>query len=165
MREYLIDRNGRQAAIRAGYGEKSAAVQACKLQAREHVAAAIAEGTARQAAAAELKAENILRTIVEGLDFDPARLFDDNGNLLAVVEMPLGIRRHLRSVKVVRIPGRKDGAETVELRWTALSDWTAQGAKVLGMEKDPLSDALRSHAELVAEAMRRAVERKTGGGQ
>lgn len=70
-REYLVDRNGTQAAIRAGYAKKGAGQEAERLLKNAHVSAVIAAGTAKQAQAAEITGENILRELHRiGLDPD-----------------------------------------------------------------------------------------------
>lgn len=71
VREYLIDHNGTQAAIRAGFAKSGAAVEATRLLRNAQVQAAVAAGTAKQAQAAEITGESILRELHRiGLDPD-----------------------------------------------------------------------------------------------
>jgi hypothetical protein len=58
-REYCIDHNGKQAAIRAGYSPKSAEVQASQLLRLPKVAALIAEGERKADQRAQLTADQI----------------------------------------------------------------------------------------------------------
>jgi phage terminase small subunit len=58
--EYLIDYNGTQAAIRAGYSKKSARSQASRLLTDRNVLAAIAEGLAQQIDRTKLTADTVL---------------------------------------------------------------------------------------------------------
>ena len=60
VREYLIDFNGTQAAVRAGYSERSANVHAGRLLVNASVQEAIQQGSKRNAAKLELKAEHII---------------------------------------------------------------------------------------------------------
>jgi phage terminase small subunit len=55
--EYLKDLNAKQAAIRAGYSEKTAEVQGCRLLRNVQVAQAVEAGRAKQLAKAELAAD------------------------------------------------------------------------------------------------------------
>lgn len=67
-REYLIDLNGTQAAIRAGYAAKSAKVTAARLLTNANVAARIAELRAARTARTEVDADYVvanLRSVVE----------------------------------------------------------------------------------------------------
>jgi len=61
--EYLIDSNATQAAIRAGYSEKTAAVIGCENLTKPNIAAAIAAGTAKIADRLDITAEKVLRDI------------------------------------------------------------------------------------------------------
>lgn len=61
--EYLIDSNGRKAAIRAGYGNSGAAVQANRLLNRDNVKAAIAEQLQIQAKRTLITADKVLLDI------------------------------------------------------------------------------------------------------
>lgn len=63
VREYLVDLNGTQAAIRAGYSEKTANEQASRLLANVSVREAVAEGSKARAAKVDISAEYVLQTI------------------------------------------------------------------------------------------------------
>jgi phage terminase small subunit len=58
--QYVIDFNGKNAAIRAGYKESSAAVQASKLLAREDIQAIIEQKMARIEANTGIRAETVI---------------------------------------------------------------------------------------------------------
>jgi phage terminase small subunit len=58
--EYLVDLNGSQAAIRAGYSRKSVAKMAYLILKRPRVIDAIAETQAKRLAAIDMRAENVL---------------------------------------------------------------------------------------------------------
>jgi phage terminase small subunit len=60
VEEYLVDRNGTQAAIRAGYSPKTANVQASDLLAKPNIAAAVAEGSAKLSEKTGLDAQWVL---------------------------------------------------------------------------------------------------------
>ncbi len=62
-REYVIDLNGEQAAIRAGYAPKSAKVTASRLLTKANVKARIAELAKQHADKLDLKAEKVLREL------------------------------------------------------------------------------------------------------
>lgn len=63
VREYLVDLNATQAAIRAGYSAKTAEQQGPRLLGHVEVAAAIKAGMAARAARLDLKADDVLTDI------------------------------------------------------------------------------------------------------
>lgn len=62
-KEYLVDLNGTQAAIRAGYSEKTANEQASRLLADVSVQKLIQYGVKERAAKVDISAEYVLQTI------------------------------------------------------------------------------------------------------
>jgi phage terminase small subunit len=85
--EYLIDLNATQAAIRAGYSKKNADVTGPRLLGNVGIAAAVAAGTSKQLATAELTAARVLEEIRRLAFIDMRGFFDANGNMKAVNEL------------------------------------------------------------------------------
>lgn len=67
-REYLVDLNAKQAAIRAGYSVKTAEVQGYQLLQKPLVRSAIAELQEKRAKKIDVTSEYVLRTIVETIE-------------------------------------------------------------------------------------------------
>jgi phage terminase small subunit len=63
--EYLIDLNGKQAAIRSGYSERTAEVQASRLLSKANVSARIAELKAARVERTEITADYVLTGLKE----------------------------------------------------------------------------------------------------
>ena len=63
--EYLIDLNATQAAIRAGYSEKTARSQGQRLLTKADIAKAVAEGFAKQERRAEVEADDVIRELAK----------------------------------------------------------------------------------------------------
>lgn len=63
IREYLVDMNGTQAAIRAGYSPKTANEQASRLLANVNVKEALAEAWREKIKRADINADDVLRLI------------------------------------------------------------------------------------------------------
>ena len=57
--EYLVDRNGTRAAIRAGYGEKGAGVAACRMLKKPNILARVRELQAEEAERLSLTADAV----------------------------------------------------------------------------------------------------------
>lgn len=81
VREYLIDLNATQAAIRAGYSKKTANEQGARLLAKASVKAAVAEASEKRADKLDLNAERVLKAIAEVAFGDVRKMFDENGAL------------------------------------------------------------------------------------
>jgi phage terminase small subunit len=97
VREYLIDLNGTQAAIRTGYAAHSAAVTGSRLLSNANVAAAIAAALEDRAERTQVNADWVLKRLAAEADADIADLYDDSGALLPVTEWPLIWRQGLVS--------------------------------------------------------------------
>lgn len=68
VKEYLIDLNATQAAIRAGYSEESAGVIGCENLTKPNIAEAIQEAMDQRAEKTEITAEYVLQTVKETVD-------------------------------------------------------------------------------------------------
>ena len=64
VKEYLVDLNATQAAIRAGYSEKTAQTQSSRLLSNVMVAEAVEAGAATQHAQLDLTAEKVLTELL-----------------------------------------------------------------------------------------------------
>ena len=65
VREYLVDLNATQAAIRAGYSERTASRIGPQLLGKTCVREAIEKAQAKRARRVEVKAEDVLRGVIE----------------------------------------------------------------------------------------------------
>lgn len=68
VKEYMVDLNGTQAAIRAGYSKKTANEQAARLLANVSVAAAVKEEIENRMKRVDISADYVLNTIVETVE-------------------------------------------------------------------------------------------------
>ena len=105
VREYLTDHNGTQAAIRAGYSEKTARAIASENLRKPAVAAEIARGRARLRKRLDVTAEKITDGLAEIAFSNMAEAIQNDGSLLPIEEWP---REFLAAAQDVRwkIPGR-----------------------------------------------------------
>lgn len=63
--EYIIDLNGNQAAIRAGYSEKTARIQASKLLSNPNISARIEELKAERMQRVEVEADWVIKELID----------------------------------------------------------------------------------------------------
>lgn len=89
--EYLIDLNATQAAIRAGYSEKTAAVIGNENLIKPYIAEAIAKAQEKRSERTEVSQDYVIKTIVETIErCSQARpVYDKKGDLV-MMETPDG---------------------------------------------------------------------------
>jgi phage terminase small subunit len=100
--EYLVDLNATQAAIRAGYSEKTARTQASELLTKPDIEAAIAKGKARQLATTELSAVRVLEEYRRVAFSNVRDYFDDAGRLKPLKDLPAAVTASLASIKTTK---------------------------------------------------------------
>lgn len=93
--EYLIDLNQTQAAIRAGYSEKTAAEQASRLLTNVKVSEAVQAAMKARSDRTEIDADWVLKRLARDATADLADLYNENGTLKAVHEWPMAWRTGL----------------------------------------------------------------------
>lgn len=77
--EYVIDYNATQAAIRAGYSERSAYSQAHELLKKHEIQEAIRELEAASSMRTAVTKDMVIRELARVAFVDPRKLFEDNG--------------------------------------------------------------------------------------
>lgn len=97
VQEYLIDLNATQAAIRAGYSQRTANEIGCENLAKPSIKAALQSALAARAKETEIDAAWVLKRLAEEYDADLADLYNDAGGLKSVKEWPKVWRRGLVS--------------------------------------------------------------------
>lgn len=112
VQEYLVDMNATQAALRAGYSQKTAAKIGHELLRKSAIVEAINRAMASRAERTQVTADRVL-TELGHIGFSNIKnLFDKDGNLLPMHMLPDDVAASVASVDVVtsRIPG-SDPAE------------------------------------------------------
>lgn len=142
VNEYLKDRNATQAAIRAGYSEKSAFVIGSRLTRHPEVAKRIEHRLNNLPKVTDVTPEQIVKELAILAFLDPADFYDESGNLLEIRKMPHAARRALAGMDVEDL--RRSGESIGQLRkvkfWNkreALSDL----ASILGMKQEVVGQA------------------------
>jgi phage terminase small subunit len=114
--EYLVDLNGTQAAIRAGYSPRGARIRAGELLRKPKVKAVIDAAMAARSARTGITAERVLEEIAKTAFTDIRALFDGHGRLKRPEDLEDDIASSIASIEVVTKPGGmdEDGNKTVE---------------------------------------------------
>lgn len=98
--EYLVDKNATKAAERAGYSKKTANEQGARLLAKASVKAAVQAALERQEKRTEITADLILRELLDIARSDIRELFDEDGNLRKIHDLPDGIAKAVAGIDV-----------------------------------------------------------------
>ncbi|ELV7528474.1 terminase small subunit [Edwardsiella ictaluri] len=108
-REYLKDLNATQAAIRAGYSEKTATAQASQNLSKLNVANRIAELKAERNEQVGIDAAYVLRRLTEIDQMDVADILLANGEVKPIHEWPKVWRTTLSGIDVTEMAGDSAG--------------------------------------------------------
>lgn len=116
VREYVVDLNGTQAAIRAGYSKETAAEQATRLLRNVKVRAAINAALEERTKRVEIDADWVLKRLVDEASADIADLIDaDTGGLKAIHDWPKIWRSGLvAGIEIEEEYGREDAPDDME---------------------------------------------------
>ncbi|MDU5837164.1 MAG: terminase small subunit [Pantoea sp.] len=108
-REYLIDLNATQAAIRAGYSEKTAPTIACENLIKPNVQQRIAELKAERNDRVEIDADYVLRRLAEIDQMDVLDILLASGELKPIKDWPKVWRTTLSGIDVTEMAGDAPG--------------------------------------------------------
>jgi phage terminase small subunit len=157
--QYVIDLNGRAAAVRAGYKDGSGTdVTASRLLADAKVKARIAELQAKVANRLEITAERVLRETARLAFSDPRKFFNADGTLRPITDLDDDAAAALASFESVQkaIPGGE--GETEEVRKFKIWDKPA-ALGMLGRHLKLFTEKLEVSGDLAA-ALDRARQRR-----
>ena len=108
--EYLIDLNQTQAAIRAGYSEKTAAEQASRLLTNVKVSEAVQAAMKARSERTQIDADWVLKRLARDATADLADLYTEHGTLKPVHEWPIAWRTGLvAGIETVQERDGEDG--------------------------------------------------------
>lgn len=111
--EYLKDLNGTQAAIRAGYSERTAQEQSSRLLSKAIVTARVDALNKARNQRLNLKADDVLRELLRIAQVDISRIYDLEGRLLPVHDMPEDVRRAISGVETVEVGDDDKGIASI----------------------------------------------------
>lgn len=111
--EYIKDLNATQAAIRAGYSEKTATAIAAENLTKPNVAARVEELMKERSKRTEITADLILGELLKLATVDLGKAFDASGTILPINEMPEEVRKAISGIEVNELFGRGDDSDQV----------------------------------------------------
>lgn len=160
VEEYLVDLNGTQAAIRAGYSAKTAGWICQELLTKTHIQKAIQERRAALSKKTEITQERVLQEYARLAFFDPRKIFDSTGAPKPIHELDDDTAAAIVGLDVVQVGNAEVGVgDVLKYKLADKKGALDSVARHLGMFNDKLdlkvTDAL---AERLARARKRASE-------
>lgn len=143
--EYIVDYNGTQAAIRAGYSEDSAALIASENIRKPYIKQHIDKLLKEQQLRTEITADKVLSELYKLGTADIREIFTDSGQLKDIKTLPDNIAAAVNSVEVVTRSLGKDGDGNTEVEHThkiRLADKKA-ALELLGKSMTMFSDKIQ----------------------
>lgn len=117
-REFIVDLNATQAAIRAGYSEKTAEQQGYQLLHKTSVLKLIAELKSQRNERNEIDADYVLRRLVEIDQMDVLDILNDSGDLKPISEWPVVWRTTLSGLDIQAMAGEEGTAALMKkIKW------------------------------------------------
>lgn len=162
VREYLVDLNATQAAIRAGYSQRTARAIGAENLTKPDIARAIEVAMAERSRRTEITADRVLQEVAKLAFLDIAGAFNADGSLKALHEIDPDTRAALAGLEVAEITG-DEGQIVGRLKKIKLTDKTASLTLLmrhLGMLNDKVKlqgDAENPLALLIKEIQGNAI--------
>ena len=114
VHEYLIDLNKTQAAIRAGFSEKTAGQAGSRLFKNVEIQAKIQHAMDERAKKTGVQAEDILAELLKVARLDLGVLYAEDGSLKPIHEIPEDARRAIAGIEIDELwEGSRDAREQV----------------------------------------------------
>jgi phage terminase small subunit len=153
VREYLVDFNATQAAIRAGYAKKTAYSQGPRLLENVGIKRAIEKAQAKTAEKVELKAEDVVLLHKQGINIDPKKFEDEDGEPLPLSKIPFEVRRHICGVRTTKRWDKEaeEWVVTREYKWSPAFEHAREISKHLGLYAPEKHEVKLGLAEILSE--------------
>jgi phage terminase small subunit len=159
-REYLVDLNATQAAIRAGYSEKTANEQGARLLANVSVAKRIAELKTVRNEEIGVDAAYVLKRLVEIDQMDVLDILLANGELKPIKDWPKTWRTTLSGMDVTEMAGDVPGL-LKKIKWPD----KVKNLELLGkhVEVNAFKETHEVNITAISDRMAKARKRLNGG--
>lgn len=152
--------NATEAAVKAGYSPgPSARVQGCRLLADPNITSEIEKRSEAVAKKYELTTEMVMRSIVQELSFDPAKLYDAEGRLRPITDLDEDTRMVLAGIEFEQ-HGSQDAPVFVrKVKWSQRQGAREHAMKHLGMfsednkQRNPLDGIPRDTLKALVERL------------
>ena len=103
VKEYLVDLNATQAAIRAGYSAKTASSIGEQLFRKIEIRSAVDAAMKKRVQKTEFNADRVLKEIERVATVDPISLVNEDGTMKRMQDIPEDVRRAIASVEIIEL--------------------------------------------------------------
>jgi phage terminase small subunit len=118
VNEYVIDFNGAQSAIRAGYSERSAKELAADMLTKPNIQSAIAQAIEDRSKRTKIDADYVLKRLGQIDEMDCADVLNDDGSLKMVRDWPKIWRQMISGIDVTEMSGEGGAIVAVKkIKW------------------------------------------------
>lgn len=151
VQEYLLDLNATQAAIRAGYSENTASETGYENLRKPQIVVAIQKAFQKRAERTQLTADRILAEIMKLSFINPKSLFNEDGDLLSIHEMPDDVACAIAAIDVgeVKTYRDQDGKPEESHRVKKIKLWDKRGSlELLGKHLKLFTDKVEHSGSL-----------------
>jgi phage terminase small subunit len=151
--EYLVDLNATQAAIRAGYSEKTAGSQGERLLKKVEIQTAISGAQQARAERTEITQDRVLQEYAKLAFLDPRKFYDADGNLIDIPNLPADVAAAISGMDIaVEKAGTDENGSPVfaQVRKIKLADKKGaldSVARHLGMFNDKISQTINAEVK------------------
>jgi len=139
--EYIIDLNGTQSAIRAGYSEDTAASIASENLTKPNIQEYVQQLLDERAVRTKATADFVISEIYYLISFDPNIVYDENNRLKDIASIPKEARKAIASIEVFEeYQGRGENRELIGFT-----------KKIKFWDKTKVIELLSKHHKLLTE--------------
>ncbi len=161
VEEYLVDLNATQAAIRAGYSEKTAGQIGDENLKKPEIKEAIQARRKELSEKVEITQERVLKEYARIAFLDPRKLFDNTGAPLPIQDLDDDTAAAIIGLDVVQVGNAEVGVgDVLKYKMADKKGALDSVARHLGMFNDKLDVKV---TDALAERLARARSRKNGG--
>lgn len=160
-REYIIDLNGTQSAIRAGYSEKTANRIASEMLSKPDIQARIAELMQERSDRVRIDASYVLNRLVEIDQMDVADILTEDGSLKPIKDWPKVWRTTLSGLDVMTVFNSEEATTESVLKKIKWPD-KVKNLELLGKHVNVNAFAEKKHEggnEDLAESISKLIDR------
>lgn len=169
VKEYLVDLNATQAAIRAGYSPKTAAEQGVRLLRNIKVQEAIQAAIQMREARVDFSADSTLRELKNIVHFNIKSIFNEDGSLKKLHELDDDTAAAVNSVKFTSKMDGDDVLKVTEIKIHDKNKAIDSAMRHFGLFNDKLSvgvsinDVLAAFPDAIKEKIKEAIAKKING--